>query len=90
MAAPPALASPPRTAARGLIRGLVGAVMVMSLCALAPLAQGSDEILRTANNLRPVIPANPGGERIIAWGRGTYPNCTDYRTDICILTEKRE
>ncbi|MEX1044896.1 MAG: BNR-4 repeat-containing protein [Chthoniobacterales bacterium] len=44
----------------------------------------------TANNLRPVIPANPGGERIIAWGRGTYPDFRSYRMDICLLTEKRD
>lgn len=42
-----------------------------------------------ADNLRPVIPANPGGKRVILWCRGSLTSYTDYRLDVCGLTESR-
>jgi len=43
----------------------------------------------TADNLRPLIPANPTGKRIILWCRGDLKSYTDYRLDICALAEDR-
>jgi len=41
------------------------------------------------DNLRPLIPAHPGGERIVLWCRGTLKSYTDYRLDVCARVEKR-
>lgn len=43
----------------------------------------------TADNLRPVIPPNPGGKRFVLWCRGSLKSYTDYRLDICGLAEER-
>lgn len=42
-----------------------------------------------ADNLRPLIPSNPGGERVILWCRGDLKSYTDYRLDVCGLAEPR-
>ncbi|NWK55036.1 glycoside hydrolase family 88 protein [Verrucomicrobiaceae bacterium N1E253] len=42
------------------------------------------------DNLRPVIPSNPGGKRIILWGQGDLKSFTNYRLDICGITEERD
>ena len=49
-----------------------------------PLTENS-----TVDNLRPVIPANPGGKRYILWGRGDLSTYTDYRLDVHALVEDR-
>ena len=41
------------------------------------------------DNLRPIIPSNPGGKRIILWCRGDLKSYTDYRLDIAGLAEDR-
>ncbi|MCP5549035.1 MAG: glycoside hydrolase family 88 protein [Akkermansiaceae bacterium] len=41
------------------------------------------------DNLRPNIPSNPGGKRIILWCRGDMTIFTDYRFDIAGLAETR-
>ncbi|MCB1132655.1 MAG: BNR-4 repeat-containing protein, partial [Verrucomicrobiae bacterium] len=41
------------------------------------------------DNLRPNIPSNPGGKRIILWCRGDMTTFTDYRFDIAGLAEER-
>lgn len=41
------------------------------------------------DNLRPNIPSNPGGKRIILWCRGDMTTFTDYRLDLCGLAEDR-
>jgi len=41
------------------------------------------------DNLRPIIPSNPHGKRIILWGRGTLTTFKNYRLDICGLAEDR-
>jgi unsaturated rhamnogalacturonyl hydrolase len=43
----------------------------------------------TVDNLRPIIPSNPQGKRIILWTRGTLKTYTDYQLDICGLVEPR-
>lgn len=43
----------------------------------------------TTDNLRPNIPSNPGGKRIILWCRGTLTTFTNYRLDLYGLTEER-
>jgi hypothetical protein len=42
-----------------------------------------------ADNLRPVIPANPGGDRVLLWCRGVLTSYGDYRLDVCALVEPR-
>lgn len=41
------------------------------------------------DHLRPVIPPNPGGKRIILWLAGDFKSFTDYRLDVCALVEER-
>ena len=41
------------------------------------------------DNLRPNIPSNPGGKRIILWCRGGLTTFTDFRLDLCGMTEDR-
>ncbi|WP_143158463.1 BNR-4 repeat-containing protein [Rubritalea squalenifaciens] len=41
------------------------------------------------DNLRPLIPSNPGGKRHILWARGDMTTFTDYRLNICHLSEPR-
>ena len=43
----------------------------------------------TADNLRPNIPSNPGGKRIILWAQGELRTYTDFHLDIHGLTEPR-
>ena len=43
----------------------------------------------TSDNLRPNIPSNPGGKRIILWCRGTLKTFTDFRLDVCGMTDNR-
>ncbi len=43
----------------------------------------------TADNLRPVIPARSGSKRIVLWCRGDLISYTNYRLDVCALTEDR-
>lgn len=43
----------------------------------------------TVDNLRPVIPSNPGGKRIILWCRGKLRSYGSYHLDICALAEPR-
>lgn len=43
----------------------------------------------TVDNLRPLVPSNPDGDRIILWGRGDLKSFTDYRLDVCALVEER-
>jgi len=43
----------------------------------------------TVDNLRPNIPSNPGGKRIILWCRGDLKKFTDYRLDVCGMSENR-
>ena len=43
----------------------------------------------TVDNLRPNIPSNPGGKRIILWARGELRTYTDFHLDIHGLTEPR-
>ncbi|MEO7100817.1 MAG: glycoside hydrolase family 88 protein [Luteolibacter sp.] len=43
----------------------------------------------TADNLRPIIPSNPGGPRITLWTRGRLKTYTDFHLDVFALTEPR-
>lgn len=43
----------------------------------------------TMDQLRPIIPSNPGGDRIILWSRGTLKSYMDYQLDVCGMVEKR-
>lgn len=43
----------------------------------------------SVDNLRPLIPARAGGERVILWCRGDLKTFTDYRLDVCALVESR-
>ena len=44
----------------------------------------------TTDNLRPNIPSNPGGKRIILWTRGNLKTFNNYRLDVWGLAEDRE
>ncbi len=44
----------------------------------------------SVDNLRPIIPSNPQGKRIILWARGDLKSYTNYRLNICGLTEDRD
>ncbi|MCP5535757.1 MAG: glycoside hydrolase family 88 protein [Akkermansiaceae bacterium] len=44
----------------------------------------------TVDNLRPNIPANPGGKRIILWCRGELTSFVNFRLDLCGMTEDRK
>lgn len=41
------------------------------------------------DHLRPVIPSNPGGKRIVLWLTGDFKSFTDYRLDVCGRVEER-
>jgi BNR repeat-containing family member len=41
------------------------------------------------DHLRPMIPSNPGGQRMILWLAGDFKSFTDYRLDVCALREER-
>lgn len=41
------------------------------------------------DNLRPVMPAWPGGPRIVIWARGDLKTYTDYRLEIVMLEQAR-
>ncbi|MEN8151152.1 MAG: BNR-4 repeat-containing protein, partial [Planctomycetota bacterium] len=41
------------------------------------------------DNLRPLIPANPGGKRVILWCRGDFKSYGNYRLDVCGIAEAR-
>lgn len=41
------------------------------------------------DHLRPIIPSNPGGKRLILWLAGDYASYTDYRLNVCALIEDR-
>ncbi len=43
----------------------------------------------TVDNLRPLIPSNPDGQRHILWCRGDLKTFTDYRLDVWIVSEDR-
>ena len=43
----------------------------------------------TTDNLRPIIPSNPGGKRIILWTRGELKTYMDFHLDVFALTEPR-
>ena len=43
----------------------------------------------TVDNLRPIIPANHGGDRVLLWFRGELRSFTDYHLDVCGLVESR-
>ncbi|MEO5714828.1 MAG: DUF4861 family protein, partial [Luteolibacter sp.] len=43
----------------------------------------------TVDNLRPNIPSNPGGKRIILWTRGELKTYTDFHLDVFALAEAR-
>lgn len=36
----------------------------------------------TADNLRPIVPKQPGGDRLVLWLRGRYTSYTDYRLEV--------
>jgi len=43
----------------------------------------------TVDNLRPIIPSNPGSKRVILWCRGNLTSFKNYRLDIYGLIENR-
>ena len=43
----------------------------------------------TADNLRPVIPSNPGKRRVVLWCRGDLRSYGNYRLDVCGIVEGR-
>lgn len=49
-----------------------------------PLTQDS-----ACDNLRPVIPAHPGGSRLVLWTRGELKSYTDFRLDVVMLRQPR-
>jgi hypothetical protein len=43
----------------------------------------------TRDHLRPVIPSNPGGKRIVLWLAGDFTSYTNYRLNVCGRVEER-